>query len=125
MRAGAPGYTSRMQTGLSQIGYMLSSEEHPATDLVEFAERAESAGFDYAVISDHYHPWTTTQGQSPFVWSVLGGIAQRTDRITIGTAVTCPTMRYHPAVIAQAAATVAPMMPDRFVLGVGTGENLN
>jgi coenzyme F420-dependent glucose-6-phosphate dehydrogenase len=114
-----------MTSGLSQIGFMLSSEEHPASDLVEFAARAEEAGFDYAVISDHYHPWTNTQGQSPFVWSVLGGISQRTERIRIGTAVTCPTMRYHPAVVAQAAATVATMMPRRFMLGVGTGENLN
>src|SRR5829696_7506761 len=114
-----------MKSGLSQIGYMLSSEEHPASDLITFAARAEAVGFDYAVISDHYHPWTNTQGQSPFVWSVLGGIAQRTERIRIGTAVTCPTMRYHPTVVAQAAATVATMMPNRFILGVGTGENLN
>jgi coenzyme F420-dependent glucose-6-phosphate dehydrogenase len=107
------------------LGYMLSSEEHSAPDLVGFARRAEQAGFEYAVISDHYHPWTNAQGQSSFVWSVLGGIAAQTDRIAVGTAVTCPTMRYHPAVIAQAAATVATMMPGRFMLGVGTGENLN
>jgi coenzyme F420-dependent glucose-6-phosphate dehydrogenase len=111
--------------GLAQIGYMLSSEEHSARDLVAFAQRAEQVGFDYAVISDHYHPWTNTQGQSPFVWSVLGGIANSTERIAVGTAVTCPTMRYHPAIVAQAAATVATMMPGRFMLGVGTGENLN
>jgi coenzyme F420-dependent glucose-6-phosphate dehydrogenase len=108
-----------------QIGHMLSSEEHTATELVEYAARAEQAGFDYVVISDHFHPWTNTQGQSPFVWSVLGAIAQQTERITVGTAVTCPTMRYHPAIVAQAAATVATMMPGRFLLGVGTGENLN
>ena len=111
--------------GLSQIGYMLSSEEHTGTELAGFAERAEAVGFDYAVISDHYHPWTTTQGESPFVWAVLGAIAARTSRIGVGTAVTCPTIRYHPAVVAQAAATVATMLPDRFFLGVGTGENLN
>jgi len=111
--------------GLTQIGYMLSSEEHSGTDLAQYAERAEAVGFDYAVISDHYHPWTTTQGQSPFVWTVLGAIAARTSRIQVGTAVTCPTIRYHPAVVAQAAATVATMLPDRFFLGVGTGENLN
>jgi coenzyme F420-dependent glucose-6-phosphate dehydrogenase len=111
--------------GLAQIGYMLSSEEHSATDLVRFAQRAEAGGFDYAVISDHFHPWTTQQGESPFVWSVLGAIALSTDRIAVGTAVTCPTMRYHPAIVAQAAATVATMMPGRFMLGVGTGENLN
>src|SRR5215207_8822585 len=111
--------------GLAQIGYMLSSEEHTGTELVRFTEQAEAAGFDYAVISDHYHPWTTTQAQSPFVWTVLGAIAARTSRIHVGTAVTCPTIRYHPAVVAQAAATVATMLPDRFFLGVGTGENLN
>jgi len=111
--------------GLVQIGYMLSSEEHSGPDLVGFAQRAEAVGFDYAVISDHFHPWTNTQGQSPFVWSVLGGIAASTERIEVGTAVTCPTMRYHPAIVAQAAATVATMLPDRFFLGVGTGENLN
>ena len=111
--------------GLAQIGYMLSSEEHSAPDLVTFARMAEDVGFDYAVISDHFHPWTNTQGQSPFVWSVLGAIAAQTERIAIGTAVTCPTMRYHPAIVAQAAATVATMMPGRFMLGVGTGENLN
>src|SRR3954452_22373036 len=107
------------------IGYMLSSEEHPAEDLVSFACGAEEAGFEYAVISDHYHPWIDRQGESPFVWSVLGGIGARTERMRIGTAVTCPTMRYHPAVVAQAAATVATMMPGRFFLGVGTGEHLN
>jgi coenzyme F420-dependent glucose-6-phosphate dehydrogenase len=108
-----------------EIGYMLSSEEHGAGDLADFAVQAEQSGFAYAVISDHFHPWTCTQGQSPFVWSVLGAIAARTDTLDVGTAVTCPTIRYHPAVIAQAAATVATLMPGRFMLGVGTGENLN
>jgi coenzyme F420-dependent glucose-6-phosphate dehydrogenase len=107
------------------LGYMLSSEEHPARDLVSFAHEAEEAGFGYAVISDHFHPWIDVQGESPFVWSVLGGIAARTERLQVGTAVTCPTMRYHPAIVAQAAATVATMMPGRFFLGVGTGEHLN
>lgn len=107
------------------LGYMLSSEEHSAKDLVAFAARAEQAGFEYAVISDHYHPWIDEQGQSPFVWSVLGGIARETDTLRIGTAVTCPIIRYHPAIIAQAAATVAQLMPGRFMLGVGTGEALN
>ena len=82
-------------------------------------------GFSYATISDHYHPWIDKQGQSPFVWSVLGGIAEATQRLRVGTGVTCPTTRYHPAIVAQAAATVAAMMPGRFFLGVGTGENLN
>lgn len=108
-----------------QIGYALSSEEHEAGDLVRFAARAEQAGFGYAMISDHYHPWIDAQGQSPFAWSVLGGIAQATSTLRVGTGVTCPTMRYHPAIVAHAAATVATMMPGRFMLGVGTGEALN
>jgi G6PDH family F420-dependent oxidoreductase len=107
------------------IGYALSSEEHPANDLVAFAGRAEQVGFEYAMISDHYHPWIDEQGESTFAWSVLGGIARETTNLKVGTGVTCPTMRYHPAVIAQAAATVAEMMPGRFMLGVGTGEALN
>src|SRR2546425_3414503 len=107
------------------LGYSLSSEEHGPSDLVRFAYRAEQAGFSFASISDHYHPWTSKQGQSPFVWSVIGGIAATTKKIRLGTGVTCPTMRIHPAVIAQAAATAAAMMPGRFFLGVGTGENLN
>jgi len=107
------------------IGYALSSEEHPAPDLIGHAVRAEQAGFEYAMISDHYHPWIREQGQSSFVWSVLGGIAHATETLKVGTGVTCPTTRYHPAVVAQAAATVATMMPGRFMLGVGTGEALN
>jgi coenzyme F420-dependent glucose-6-phosphate dehydrogenase len=86
---------------------------------------AESAGFSFCLISDHYHPWITKQGHSPFVWSTLGGIAHATEKIRVGTGVTCPLIRIHPAVVAQAAATVACMMPGRFFLGVGTGENLN
>jgi G6PDH family F420-dependent oxidoreductase len=107
------------------IGYALSSEEHPANDLVAFAGRAEQVGFEYAMISDHYHPWIDEQGQSTFVWSVLGGIARETTNLKVGTGVTCPTMRYRPAIVAQAAATVATMMPGRFMFGVGTGEALN
>lgn len=108
-----------------EIGYKLSSEEHPPQALVEQARRAEQAGFAFAAISDHYHPWIDKQGHSPFVWGVLGGIAQATTRLRLGTAVTCPTIRTHPAIIAQAAATAAAMMPGRFFLGVGTGEKLN
>ena len=108
-----------------EIGYKLCSEEHRPDALVQQAQRAEAAGFRFAAISDHYHPWTDRQGQSPFVWAVIGGIAQATARLRIGTAVTCPTMRIHPAIIAQAAATAAAMLPGRFFLGVGTGENLN
>jgi coenzyme F420-dependent glucose-6-phosphate dehydrogenase len=108
-----------------EIGYSLSCEEHAPKDLVHYAQRAEEAGFSYAMISDHYHPWIEQQGQSPFVWSVLGAIAHATKLLRVGTGVTCPTIRYHPAIIAQAAATVAAMMPGRFSLGLGTGENLN
>lgn len=108
-----------------ELGYALSSEEHPPNDLVKFAQRAEEVGFGFAMISDHFHPWIDRQGQSPFVWSVLGGIAGATSTLRVGTGVTCPTFRYHPAIVAQAAATVATMMPGRFFLGVGTGENLN
>lgn len=110
---------------MPQLGYALSSEEHTPTDLVRHAQRAEQVGFSFALISDHYHPWVSAQGHSPFVWSVIGGIAQVTQRLVLGTGVTCPTMRIHPAVIAQAAATAAAMLPGRFFLGVGTGENLN
>jgi coenzyme F420-dependent glucose-6-phosphate dehydrogenase len=108
-----------------RLGYHLSCEEHPPAPLVEWARRAEETGFELVTISDHFHPWTHEQGESPFVWSVLGGIAQVTERVEVGTAVTCPTVRIHPAVIAQAAATTAAMMPGRFFLGVGTGEALN
>jgi G6PDH family F420-dependent oxidoreductase len=108
-----------------EIGYKLSSEEHRPGDLVRYATMAEDAGFSFALISDHYHPWIDKQGQSPFVWCVIGGIADATERLQLGTGVTCPTVRIHPAIIAQAAATAADMMPGRFFLGVGTGENLN
>jgi G6PDH family F420-dependent oxidoreductase len=110
---------------MAEIGYFLSTEEHGPTDLVRFAQMAEHAGFRAAWISDHYHPWIDRQGQSPFVWSVLGGIAATTRDLRITTAVTCPTIRIHPAVLAQAAATMACMMPGRFALGVGSGEALN
>jgi G6PDH family F420-dependent oxidoreductase len=108
-----------------EYGYALSSEEHAPNDLVALARRAEEAGFAFALISDHYHPWADAQGHSGFVWSMIGGIAHTTERIRLGTGVTCPTIRIHPAVIAQAAATSACMLPGRFFLGVGTGENLN
>lgn len=107
------------------VGYSLSSEEHPPNDLVRFAVEAADHGFDDIVISDHFHPWNDEQGESPFVWSVLGGIAAAVPGVRLGTAVTCPTIRTHPAVIAQAAATTALMCEGRFFLGVGTGENLN
>ncbi len=107
------------------LGYALSSEEHRPLDLVRYATRAEESGFGFALISDHFHPWIDRQGQSPFVWTVLGAIAEATERLVIGTGVTCPTLRIHPAIVAQAAATTAAMLPGRFFLGVGTGENLN
>src|SRR3954454_9824403 len=110
---------------MTSIGYALSSEERKPHELVEQARMAESAGFEFALISDHFHPWLDEQGESPFVWSVLGAIAEATERIPFGTGVTCPTTRIHPAIIAQAAATMATLMPGRFFLGVGTGENLN
>jgi len=108
-----------------QLGYKLSSEEFGPNDLVTGARAAEDAGFTFALISDHFHPWIDAQGQSPFVWAVLGGIAVATERLRVGTGVTCPSVRIHPAVIAQAAATAAVMFEGRFFLGVGTGENLN
>jgi G6PDH family F420-dependent oxidoreductase len=92
---------------MTLLGYALSSEEHTPNDLVRNARRAEEVGFDFALISDHYHPWVEAQGHSPFVWSVIGGIAQVTERLRLGTGVTCPTVRIHPAIIAQAAATAA------------------
>ncbi|MDQ4057664.1 MAG: TIGR03557 family F420-dependent LLM class oxidoreductase [Actinomycetota bacterium] len=110
---------------MAEFGYKLSSEEHGPQELVRYARRAEDTGFSFAVISDHYHPWVDRQGHSPFAWSVIGGIAQVTKDLRIGTGVTCPTIRIHPAIIAQAAGTSAAMLPGRFFLGVGSGENLN
>lgn len=110
---------------MTEFGYALSSEEHGPAELVANAVAAEEAGFTFALISDHIHPWIERHPHSPFVWSVLGGIAHASERLTVGTGVTCPTMRTHPAIIAHAAATVGAMMPGRFFLGLGTGENLN
>ena len=110
---------------MTEIGYAISSEEHAPSDIVGHAVLAEAAGFPYALISDHFHPWVDAQGHSPFVWAVIGGIAQATKRLRLGTGVTCPTVRIHPAIIAQAAATAGAMMPGRFFLGLGSGENLN
>ena len=110
---------------MAKLGYASSSEEHRPNDLVEHLVQAEDVGFSFALISDHFHPWVSEQGHSPFVWAVLGGIARATQKIEIGTGVTCPIMRIHPAILAQAAATVAAMMERRFFFGIGTGENLN
>jgi G6PDH family F420-dependent oxidoreductase len=109
---------------MAEIGFFLSSEEHGPRALVQFAARAEEAGFRSVFVSDHYHPWLERQGESPFVWSVIGGIAGTTG-LRVMTGVTCPTVRIHPAVIAQAAATCQLMLEGRFVLGVGSGEALN
>jgi G6PDH family F420-dependent oxidoreductase len=108
-----------------ELGYKLSSEEHAPGDLIAQAKRAEEVGFSFGMISDHYHPWIDKQGLAPFVWSVIGGISQVTRRLSLVTGVTCPTVRIHPAIVAQAAATSACLLPGRFMLGVGTGENLN
>jgi len=112
-------------TTTTRIGYALSSEEHRPLDLIRYARRAEEAGFEFAMLSDHFHPWLDRQGQSPFAWSVLGGIAATTERIVVGTGVTALSLRIHPAILAQAAATIGDMLPGRFWFGVGTGENLN
>jgi G6PDH family F420-dependent oxidoreductase len=108
-----------------EIGYWLSSEEHGPQELVENAVAAEQAGFGFVLVSDHIHPWVDAQGHSPFVWGVIGAIAQATERLRLGTAVTCPLIRMHPAIVAHAAATAQALMDGRFFLGVGTRENLN
>jgi G6PDH family F420-dependent oxidoreductase len=110
---------------VTALGYALSSEEHAPETLVANARAAEEAGFGFALISDHFHPWIERHPHSPFVWTVLGAIAQATDALQVGTGVTCPTIRIHPAIVAHAAATTARLAPGRFFLGVGTGENLN
>src|SRR5215216_4612905 len=108
-----------------KFGYASSSEEHAPRDLVEHLVQAEDVGFTFALISDHFHPWVSAQGHSPFVWSVLGSIAAVTERLEVGVGVTCPTVRIHPAVLAQAAATTSLLFEGRFFFGVGTGEALN
>jgi G6PDH family F420-dependent oxidoreductase len=110
---------------VTAFGYTLSSEEHSPKELVANARRAEESGFDFVSISDHFHPWVSAQGHSPFVWSVLGAIAAGTERLQVGVGVSCPTMRIHPAIVAQASATTALLFDGRFFLGVGSGEALN
>jgi G6PDH family F420-dependent oxidoreductase len=107
-----------------ELGYLLSSEEHGPRHLVQWAQSAERHGFSSVMVTDHYFPWLDEQGQSPFVWSVMGAIGATTS-LRVMTGVTCPTVRIHPAVVAHAAATSAVLMPGRFRLGVGSGENLN
>ncbi|WIM99519.1 TIGR03557 family F420-dependent LLM class oxidoreductase [Actinoplanes oblitus] len=108
-----------------RFGYKLMAEAFDPKELIRQAVRAEQAGFDFVEISDHYHPWLEEQGHSPFAWNVLSAIAARTDRLGLATGVTCPTVRYHPAIIAQAAATLAIISDGRFTLGIGSGERLN
>ncbi|MGC4935295.1 TIGR03557 family F420-dependent LLM class oxidoreductase [Gordonia sp. DT30] len=108
-----------------QYGYKLSTESFDPKEIIRQALRAEEVGFDFVELSDHFHPWLDVQGHSAFTWSLLASIAAKTDRLRIATGVTCPTMRYHPAVIAQAAATTAIISDGRFTLGVGAGERLN
>jgi G6PDH family F420-dependent oxidoreductase len=117
-------HTGRLKEDPVRLGYFLSCEEYTPSELLEQAELAEEAGFESLWISDHFHPWNDEQGQSPFVWSMIGALATVTS-LPVTTAVTCPTMRVHPAVIAQAAATSAVLLEGRFVLGVGSGEALN
>lgn len=110
---------------MTRFGYTLMTEQSGPKELVRYAVGAEQAGFDFAVSSDHYFPWLESMGHAPYAWSVLGAVAHATERIELMTYVTCPTMRYHPAVIAQKAATLAVLSDDRFLLGLGSGESLN
>src|ERR671938_1250106 len=110
---------------MPEFGYKLCSEEHEPRDLARFARQAEEVGFSFATISDHFHPWVDKQGQSPFVWTVIGAVSQSTERLRVATGVTCPTIRIHPAIVAQAAATSAALMPGRVLPGAGGRENLH
>src|SRR5579875_2144250 len=110
---------------MTEWGYTMMTEQSGPKDLVADVVRAEAAGFDFAVSSDHYNPWLDSMGHSPYAWSVLGAAAQATERIGLMTYVTCPIKRYHPAVVAQKAATMGLLSDGRFTLGLGAGENLN
>ncbi|MDX6298105.1 MAG: hypothetical protein QOI51_1962 [Nocardioidaceae bacterium] len=110
---------------MTNFGYTLMTEQSGPRELVRYATAAERAGFDFEVCSDHYFPWLDTMGHAPYAWGVLGAVAQATERVGLMTYVTCPTMRYHPAVVAQKAATIGLLSGDRFTLGLGSGENLN
>lgn len=110
---------------MTEFGYTMMCEQSRADQLVRDVSLAEQAGFDFSVISDHYQPWLASQGHSPYAWAVLGSAANATERIGLMTYVTCPILRYHPAVVAQKAATVQILSGNRFRLGLGAGENLN
>src|ERR671928_1451668 len=108
-----------------KLGYTLMTEQSGPKDLVSYAVGAEETGFDFAVSSDHFFPWLDEMGHAPNAWVTLGAVAQATSRMDLMTYVTCPTMRYRPAVVAQQAATLALLSDGRFRLGLGAGENLN
>ena len=110
---------------MTRFGYTLMTEQSGPRDLVRHAVAAERAGFDFEVSSDHYSPWLSAQGHAPYAWSVLGAVAHATERVGLATYVTCPTLRYHPAVVAQKAATLDLLSQGRFTLGLGSGESLN
>ncbi|MDN4161059.1 TIGR03557 family F420-dependent LLM class oxidoreductase [Nocardioides abyssi] len=110
---------------MTRFGYTLMTEQSGPRELVTYAVAAETAGFDFEVSSDHYSPWLTEQGHAPYAWTTLGAVAHATERVDLMTYVTCPTLRYHPAVVAQKAATLQILAEGRFTLGLGSGENLN
>lgn len=110
---------------MTRFGYTLMTEQSGPRELVSYAVAAEQVGFDFEVMSDHYSPWLTEQGHAPYAWATLGAVAQATERVGLMTYVTCPTLRYHPAVVAQKAATLQVLAEGRFTLGLGSGENLN
>ncbi|MBY6410865.1 LLM class F420-dependent oxidoreductase [Rhodococcus sp. BP-252] len=110
---------------MTNFGYTLMTEQAGPKDLVKYAVEAENVGFDFEVASDHYSPWLSSMGHAPYVWTTLGAVAQATERVELMTYVTCPIIRYHPAVVAQKAATLQILADGRFTLGLGTGENLN
>ena len=110
---------------MSRFGFTLMTEQSGPRELVDQARRGEQVGFDFEVMSDHYFPWLSAQGHAPYAWSVLGAVAQVTERVDLMTYVTCPILRYHPAVVAQKAATIGVLSEGRFTLGLGAGENLN
>jgi G6PDH family F420-dependent oxidoreductase len=110
---------------MTRFGYTLMTEQSGPRELVSYAQRAEEVGFDFEVSSDHFSPWLTEQGHAPYAWTMLGAVAQATSRVELMTYVTCPTLRYHPAVVAQKSATLQLLAEGRFTLGLGSGENLN
>ncbi len=117
--------TAASGTSPVQFGLTLSGEEHHPARLLDIAELAEGSGFDFVSISDHFHPWLEEQGHAPFVWTMLGALAERTEHVGVAVGVTCPIMRIHPVILAQATATASALLGDRFTWGVGTGEALN